>query len=117
MRRPLTAVLALALSSLLPISANAVPDFAGDAGQVAELEILQSSADRYLQFHGRVVIRLGDRQTEYKWGGTHCSNRTLTEATVAALQRAHLAGATVQPRYVAGQGLNRCVAGFTQTFP
>jgi hypothetical protein len=117
MRRPLTAVLALALSSLLPLSANAVPDFAGDAGPVAELEIVQSAADRYLQFHGRVVIQVADRQVEYKWGGSHCSNRTLTEATVAALQRTHLAGATVLPRYVAGQGLNRCLAGFTQTFP
>jgi hypothetical protein len=117
MRSRLDTLLALALTALLPTAAHAVPDFAGDAGPVAELELVQSTADRYLQFHGRVVIQVADRRTEYKWGGVTCSNRTITEAAFAALQRAHIAGAVVTPRYIAGQGVNKCLAGFTQTFP
>lgn len=108
--------LGLALAAA-PGVAFALADHDGTQGRVAELEVLNSHADRYLQYHGRIVITFGERSEQYRWGGTSCGNRTLTEAMVLLLQRAQDQGATVVPRYFVGQGSVRCLGGFTQSFP
>ncbi|MBK7196966.1 MAG: hypothetical protein IPH80_31260 [Myxococcales bacterium] len=103
-------VLALATPSLA-VAADAV----GTTGAIAELEVNHSTAETFLQYHGRVVITDGTRATEYRWGGVACSNKALPEGLVTMLHRAMAAGTPVTPRYQAGQGSNRCLVGFTLT--
>ena len=67
-------VLALATPSLA-VAADAV----GTTGAIAELEVNHSTAETFLQYHGRVVITDGTRATEYRWGGVACSNKALPE--------------------------------------
>lgn len=112
--RPITVVLAFAL--LTPISVVHA-DSLGAAGRVIELEVNNSNADAYLQYHGRVVITAVDRDAEYRWGGSSCSNRTLTESQVTMLQRAIESGMAITPRYQAGQGTNKCLVGFVLRAP
>lgn len=112
--RRITAVLAFAM--LAPISV-AHADSLGAAGRIIELEVNNSNADTYLQYHGRLVITAVDRESEYRWGGTSCSNRTLTESQVTMLQRAIESGMAITPRYLPGQGANKCVVGFILRAP
>lgn len=92
-------------------------DSTGPSGTVAELELYNSTADTYLQYHGRIVLTADTRSTEYRWGGSSCSNKSLTESQVTMLQRALESGTTVVPRYQAGQGSNRCLVGFSFLAP
>ncbi len=101
----------------LPALAHASPDTLGADGTIAQLEVVDSDAATYLQFHGRVVLVAGLRTSEYRWGGTSCSNATLSDHHVAMLQRALESGMTVTPRYTSGQGNNKCLAGFILTAP
>ncbi|MBK9036301.1 MAG: hypothetical protein IPL61_34490 [Myxococcales bacterium] len=105
-------VLTLALA---PAVAHA--DLIGGTGTAIELEVNHSTADAYLQFHGRLVLTAAGRDTEYRWGGTSCSNKTLPESQVTMLQRALESATSITPRYVSGQGLNKCLVGFTVRAP
>lgn len=118
MSRCAVALLATLLAlPALPSLAHASPDALGARGTIVELETIDPDADTYLQFHGRVVIVAGTRSSEYRWGGTSCSNQTLSEHHVAMLQRALESATAITPRYILGQGSNKCLAGFTLTTP
>ena len=96
----------------VPLTAAAA-ESVGEEGNVIELEVNQNTADKYLQYHGRVVI--GDKQSvsEYRWGGTSCGSRILSEHQVSLLARALETGLSVQPRHQPGQGSAQCLVGFT----
>jgi hypothetical protein len=83
-------------------------------GTVIDLEVHTPSADTYLQHHGRVVIMSGkfNTNTEYRWGGTSCGTRTLSDAMVALLQRALESGTPIVLRFQIGQGMAKCLVGF-----
>jgi hypothetical protein len=102
----------LALSVALPSMALAADDV-GSAGSILELEVNSPSADTYLIHHGRMLVGNSKNATEYRWGGNACGSRTLSEHMVNQLARALDGGLKVQPRYQMGQGLLRCVVGFT----
>jgi len=106
------------LIASLAIPALAIAaDYTGIAGTAIELEVNHSTADTYLQYHGRVLITDGTRTNEYRWGGTSCSNKVLPEDVVTMLQRAMESGTTIVPRYQAGQGTNKCLVGFKLVAP
>jgi len=93
-------------------SANA--DELGDIGAVVGLQINTTVGDLYLQYHGRMYVNSDIGLQEYRWGGTSCGSRVLTEAQTAALHRAlDNKQMRIQPVYQIGQGLTRCVVGFT----
>lgn len=103
------------LASLAVSSLAFAEDTQGTSGIVTELEVNTTSADTYLQFHGRVVIASGktlNSPTEYRWGGTSCGTRVLPDAMLGMLQRALESGAPVVPRYQIGQGSAKCLVGF-----
>jgi hypothetical protein len=104
----LLAATLLTLSSGLALAADSL----GAAGSIVQLEINHTTADTYLQYHGRVVLLADSRSTEYRWGGTSCSNKSLTESQVTMLQRALESGTPIVPRFQAGQGTNKCLVGF-----
>lgn len=94
--------------------AVAQADEVGSPGTLAALQVNMSSADTYLQYHGRLFVRtLDGTLDEYRWGGTTCGSRTLTEEHTATLQRAlHSKQVQIRPLYQDGQGQNFCLVGF-----
>jgi len=104
--------LALALL-LLPLSAQAA-DEVGALGPIVLFGHSDASADKFLQYHGRLVVgdSVGGYQ-EYRWGGASCGSKTLTDAHLAEL----MAGMNnprilIQPLWKAGQGSAQCLVGY-----
>ena len=86
----------LGLLVALPSTALAADDV-GAVGYVTELQVNQTSAETYLQFHGRAFLGGGAKQAavEYRWGGTSCGTRVLSEHQVSLLMRAFESGLRV----------------------
>lgn len=87
----------------------------GSRGTLVALSTNTQSADLFLQYHGQMFVKNADGVLdEYRWGGTSCGSRTLTEAELAMLQRAlERKNMTIEPRSQTGQGDTRCLVGFT----
>jgi hypothetical protein len=103
----------LAVSLALPRPAHA--DDLGALGPIVVVARNSTSADTYLQFHGRMVV--GDSiggYAEYRWGGTSCGSRTLSELQVAELLAAmNNPRILVQPLWQDGQGSAICLVGYS----
>jgi hypothetical protein len=108
-------VAATALLSTLALAATVSADDLGGLGTIAGLQVNNSSADTYLQFHGRVYVKNGSGGLdEYRWGGTSCGSRILTDAEVEALHRGlDNKSMRIQPVTQPGQGQTVCLVGFT----
>jgi len=82
-------VLAAAIAA---VPATTFADSSGSAGSVISVTVLESSSDDYGSYRGKIVIREGTEpsatQTEYRWGGTICANRNLSESNIALLVEA-----------------------------
>lgn len=107
------------LASLVTTTVALAADNYGDSGAITEMHTNYTSADTYLQYHGRIVITSGNEVVgystqEYRWGGTSCGSKTLSDAVVDRLQRAQLAAMTVTPLWKDGQGSTRCLVGFVE---
>jgi hypothetical protein len=60
-----------------------------------------------------LVKNSGGTLDEYRWGGSSCGTKVLTEEQVAALQRAqNNKKMTIEFRTQDGQGGSKCVVGF-----
>jgi hypothetical protein len=108
--------LAFATLAVLGLSTPAfAADSTGSTGTIESVEINETSADTYLQYHGRLVVNASGKLTEYRWGGTSCSNKTLSTSLVGLLWEAFYQRdrANISPRFQAGQGTNKCLVGFT----
>ncbi|MEZ4450744.1 MAG: hypothetical protein R3B09_14780 [Nannocystaceae bacterium] len=98
-------------------------DSTGSPGYVISLTVHESSSDLYGTYRGSVTIRQGQEpgstQTEYRWGGTLCSGRNVTEANIELLTIALRGRSDTQivPRYKMGQGGVRCLVSFTLQEP
>jgi hypothetical protein len=105
----------LLLSALIFFAGTASADTAGVVGSIASLQVNTTSADAYLQYHGRIIVKNVDKNLdEYRWGGTSCGSKVLTEAQVAELHAAlDNKKMLIAPLYQAGQGQALCVVGFT----
>lgn len=108
------ATFATLIALTLPATALAA-DSTGQKGSIETLEINHSTGDTYLQYHGRIVIKAGKTTTEYRWGGTSCSNKTLPAEFVALIWDAfrNRKSTHVTPRFKAGQGTQKCLVGLT----
>lgn len=105
----------LALFSTFFLFAGATrADTPGAIGPVAALQVNTTSADTYLQYHGRVFVKNpGGSLDEYRWGGSSCGTKVLNDAAVAALQGAlNNKRVQIQPLHVPGQGSVLCLVGF-----
>jgi hypothetical protein len=108
----------VALATLATLSMPATvfaADSTGQKGSIETLEINHSTADTFLQYHGRIVIKSGKTTTEYRWGGTSCSNKTLPSEMISLLWDAFRSrkDTNVTPRFQSGQGSSKCLVGFT----
>lgn len=118
MKRSIVALAALvsAFVVLAVPSTAAAADSTGQKGSIETLEINHTTSDTYLQYHGRIVVKTGKTTTtEYRWGGSSCSNKALPAELVQMLWEAFRARKSTQitPRFQAGQGSNKCLVGFT----
>lgn len=105
----------LTLFFLVHGAGAALADDTGAMGPLVALSDNTSSADLYLQYHGRMFVKNGSGTLdEYRWGGTSCGSRTLTEPELAMLQRAlERKNMLIEPRSQDGQGSTKCLVGFT----
>lgn len=108
--RCLTFIFALILSS-----GGVKADDLGAVGSLAALDVSTPFGDVYLQYHGRLFVKNSNGTLdEYRWGGTSCGTKVLTDAEVALLQRAlNHKKMTIEPRTQDGQGGAKCLVGFT----
>ncbi len=110
-------IAALSVVVTLAVPSIASAEALGPKGTITALETNTQSADMYLAYHGRMFVMTGSKgattTAEYRWGGTSCGTRTLTEAQVAMLQRALESGTPITPRIQDGQGDLKCIVGFT----
>jgi hypothetical protein len=106
---------ALVITATIAVPSVAFADEVGARGTVSSLEVNTAAGDTYLQYHGRIMVLTGNKNTtstaEYRWGGTSCGSRTLTENQVAMLQRALESGTPIMPRFQNGQGSTKCLVG------
>ena len=104
----------LALAAVVSLVGSAHADEIGAAGTVASVQVNTAVADTYLSFHGQMMVKNSAGVLDlYRWGGTTCGSRVLTEPQVAALHRALGDKKTrVEPRHQIGQGDFRCLVGF-----
>jgi hypothetical protein len=93
----------------------AAQDIVGETGTVVGLNMHTPSADAFLQYHGQLFVQKADKSVvEYRWGGTSCGSRLLSDAEEAALHRALDSKVMrIRPLYQDGQGSALCVVGFT----
>jgi hypothetical protein len=111
---------ALALSTfvMLPLAfagpARAT-ESVGALGPIVVVARNTDSADLYLQYNGRMIV--GDAiggYLEYRWGGTSCGSRTLTEAQTSDLLAAmNNPRVLIQPVWQDGQGSTLCLVGYS----
>jgi hypothetical protein len=105
------------MAATLTLSAGAVQaggDIPGTVGQIAALQDHTGSADGFLAFHGRMFVVDADKNLEeYRWGGTSCGTRLLSDAEFEALHRAlDNKKMMIEPTYQLGQADLKCLVGF-----
>jgi hypothetical protein len=107
-------ICSLAVCTLIAWGGAARADDVGAIGTPVALQVHTDDADGYLQFHGRLFVKnTGGTLDEYRWGGTSCGSRTLTEAQVASLHRGiDNKRMQIQPIHQPGQGQTLCLVGF-----
>jgi len=110
--------LTLALFAALPLALASPVEATESVGALGPIVVVarnSTSADLYLQFHGRMVV--GDSiggYAEYRWGGTSCGTRTLTEFQVGELLAAmNNPRMLIQPIWQDGQGSTQCLVGYS----
>lgn len=98
---------------LLVAPAIASADESAAQGIAWDLQVVTPSADTYLQYHGRLLVMVGATAEEYRWGGTSCGSRTMSEDNVRMLAEAVSKGLLLTPRFQTGQGAAKCLVGFS----
>lgn len=105
----------LAVAGLVAVLAGpALADTQGDSGRVIGLSLNESSSDLSATQRGKIVVDSAGIVSEYRWDGTLCAGRVLTEAEEAVL--AGLVGnkkLLITPYWKSGQGGVRCLVSFT----
>ncbi len=105
------AFLSLALwSFLVALPGLSIADVQRATGRVVALLVLEPTSDDYALHHGAITVgdAIGGFATYY-WGGSFCPGKDLSEASVAALQRAlDNPRVVVQPFTKNGQGGALC---------
>lgn len=104
----------MVLGALLLAAPAVQADEVGGIGPIVALQLNTPSGDAYLQYHGRMFVKSATGVDEYRWGGTSCGSRVLTDTQFAAVQRAFdNKQLRIRPIYQDGQASTLCVVGFT----
>jgi len=106
------------LALLFAVSLGATAASADDTqlfGTIVRLERYTDASDFFLQFNGRLFVKNSDGLLdEYRWGGTSCGTKVLTDEEIATLQAAqNNKKMMIQPFTKPGQGNSVCLVGFS----
>lgn len=108
-------VLCLA-AALFAIPSTSFADSNGAVGTVASLTVYESSSDSYAMYNGVLSVREKSTGTtrSYKWGGSICPSKTVSDSSLALLFDALRSKENVEivPSYKLGNGNERCLTGF-----
>lgn len=78
-----------------PVAADPSP-----TSTVSQLMVVESGDRNYKAFHGAVWLDQDKATTNYRWGGTQCGGRDVSESTVQLLFAAFRSGDQVSLEYV-----------------
>ncbi|MGQ0697865.1 MAG: hypothetical protein ACT4PZ_06425 [Panacagrimonas sp.] len=98
----------------IAVPAAHAADTQGTTGQLISLKINETSSDSYAVQRGSLVIHEnGLVPREYRFGGTICSGRNLSEQNQNNLASVDSSPTiVVTPFYKSGQGNVRCLVGY-----
>lgn len=101
---------------LLALAAPVFADTVGLTGAIVGLREVNSNSDRYALLRGSIWIEESPGQLqEYRWGGSACPGKDLTEDEVANLARNLDRNVRIIPIFKNGQGGSRCLVEFIIT--
>lgn len=111
--RPRLSLIAALAASLIP--ATALADSNGSTGNVDGLTVYERSSDNYAMANGVLTVKeKNGGKRDYKWGGSLCPGRELSDASVALLFESLRDRKKVKltPTFKLGNGNVRCLTGF-----
>jgi hypothetical protein len=94
-----------------PASAQTTP-----TSTIFQLKILGKAHSKYRYFHGALWLTIDKAERNYRWGGLHCDDNSLTEGQVKMLHDAFRGKSRVQLDYVERvykDNRYRCITGFS----
>ncbi|MEM8934921.1 MAG: hypothetical protein AAGC77_00765 [Pseudomonadota bacterium] len=85
----------------------------GALGLIESLRILETTNDDYSKMHGALVVKYyNDEEQLFRWGGSYCPGRNLTDANKQVLATAFASGMKIRVETKNGQGGAQCIVGF-----
>jgi hypothetical protein len=109
-----TALVSALVATTLMLPPVAIADSLGTAGKLVGLRDVNAASDDYALIRGSVWVDEGKGAiTEYRWGGSVCPGRNLSEDEIANLSRAlNDSQLRLIPIYQNGQGNSVCLTHF-----
>lgn len=107
--------IALVLIASLAAPAVAVAD-TSNTSSIAQLMVLESGDKNWKSFHGAIWLEIDKASTNYRWGGSQCGGRDLSESKVQLLFAAFRSEYQVTLEYVVNDVKDkhyRCITGFS----
>ena len=83
-----------------------------------ELKVLERSDASYKLYHGAIWLEYDKATFNYRWGGAHCSEQSLSDINISLLFAAFRAKYSVTIDYVENEYKERtyrCITGFSVT--
>lgn len=114
-----TGRLALGLGLAVATVAGRVAPVAAETSNtstVVQLTVIESGDKNYKAFHGAVWLEIDKVSTNYRWGGSQCGGRDISENTVQLLFAALRSGDQVSIEYALGTVKDkqyRCITAVT----
>lgn len=110
-----TAAVAVA-TAVLAVRGGAARADTSPTSTLSQLTVIESGDRNYKSFHGAVWLEQDKATTNYRWGGTQCAGKDLSDSTVQLLFAALRSGDQVSLEYtladVKGKQY-RCVTAVT----
>jgi hypothetical protein len=81
---------------------------------MVSLRVLERTHDEYAKLHGELVVYpvSKNKTRTYKWGGSSCPGRTLSDTNVLLLSEGLANKMKVQIETKMGAGGSKCIVGF-----
>jgi hypothetical protein len=108
------AIVSAFVATALMLPPAAIADSLGTAGKLVGLRDVNAVSDNYPLIRGSVWVDEGKGAiTEYRWGGSVCPGKDLSEEEIANLSRAlNNSKLRIIPIYKNGQGNSVCLTHF-----
>lgn len=117
MNRKHTLALVGLLTSLSMISSPAAQAQTTATATITQIKVLENHDKNYKLFNGALWLDIDKAVNNYRWGGTHCKNRGLSDTNLQLLFAAFRAKFSITIDFdlveAKGGAKYRCITGFT----